>query len=166
MVFSIQKSNLFWGKSQIHWTSWALCANSSIISYKSQGSQLDWKNGKAFSSQEKLHKVLENSGNFICNFLMIFKCTVLCIIKWIKFSVKKQDIKKIREHGKNTGKIREFFQSGKVGTMKCSFNRGKRRLDWKYHILCWLCWFIFRSLHIIIYTHERFFPTQCVQIVH
>ena len=32
-------------------------------------------------------------------------------------SVKKQNIKKYWKNGKNTGKIGEFCQSGKVGTM-------------------------------------------------
>ena len=36
---------------------------------------------------------------------------------WGYFQFKKQNIKRILENGKNTGKVREFCQSGKVGTM-------------------------------------------------
>ena len=52
---------------------------------------------------------------------MIFKCPVYYLLKWIKFSVKKQHIKKnTGKMGKNTGKVREFCQSGKVGTLMTS----------------------------------------------
>ena len=43
------------------------------------------------------------------------------LLKWIKFSVKKQNIKKILENGKkywkSQGKVGEFCHSGKVGTL-------------------------------------------------
>ena len=43
---------------------------------------------------------------------------VYYLLKWIKFSVKKQNISKILEKWKkNTGKVRAFGQSRKVGTM-------------------------------------------------
>ena len=119
-----------------------------------QGSHSDWKTwkmGRHFPVREKsgnfeqAGKVREKSGktqnaetfrefqtNNICYFLVIFKCTVYHLLKWIKFSVKKQNFKKILEKWKpilekwknntgkmenNTGKVREFCQSGKVGTM-------------------------------------------------
>ena len=41
-----------------------------------------------------------------------------CLLKWIKFSVKKTQHKKnTGKLEKNTGKVREFCQSGKVGTL-------------------------------------------------
>ena len=65
-----------------------------------------------------MEKILEKSGNFVS------------LEKWepwyyllnlIKFSVKKQSLKKILENGKkywkSQGKAREFCQSGKVGTL-------------------------------------------------
>ena len=40
------------------------------------------------------------------------------VLDWIKVSVKMQNIKKLLENwGKNAGKVGEFCQSGKVGTM-------------------------------------------------
>ena len=39
------------------------------------------------------------------------------LLKWIKFSVKKQNIKNTGKMEKDTGKVREFCQSGKVETM-------------------------------------------------
>ena len=48
------------------------------------------------------------------------------LVKWIKFSVKKkQNIRKILEMAKNTGKVREFCQSGKVGTLLVSGYNGE-----------------------------------------
>ena len=96
-----------------------------------QGSHSDrktWENGKAFSSQGKImefwtdgksqgksHKIPGSLGEvrqmFFVIFLLIFKWTVYYLLKWIKFAVKKQNIKK------NTEKVREFCQSRKVGTM-------------------------------------------------
>ena len=53
---------------------------------------------------EKSGKITQNTGkywefqtNIICYFLVIFKLPVYCLLKWIKFSVKKQNIKKILE---------------------------------------------------------------------
>ena len=45
-----------------------------------------------------------------------------CLVKWIKFSVKKnKTLKKYWKNGKkywkSQGKVREFCQSGKVGTL-------------------------------------------------
>ena len=75
-----------------------------------------WINGK---SQGKSHKILENWGNFRQMLFVIFqwqlKEFVYYLLHLIKFSVQKT----ITE--KNTGKGREFFQSGKVGTM---WNKG------------------------------------------
>ena len=80
------------------------------------------KNGKAFcqgilNGLEKSWKITQNTGklgqfqtNIICYFLVIFKWTVYYFLKWIKFSV--------QFFFYNTGKVREFCQSGKVGTMK------------------------------------------------
>ena len=40
------------------------------------------------------------------------------LLKWIKFSVKKiKHQKNTGKMAKNTGKVREFCQSGKVGTL-------------------------------------------------
>ena len=109
-----------------------------------QGSHSDWKtwktwkNGKAFSSQGKVRefwtdwksqgKVRENHTKYwktwrIWNkyymiFLMIFKWTVYYLLKWIKFSVYKiRTLEKYWKKAKNTGKVREFCQSRKVGTL-------------------------------------------------
>ena len=57
-------------------------------------------------------------------FLVIFKSTVYYLLKWIKFLVKKASIKKLLENGervKDIGKVGEFYQSGKVGTMIYNF---------------------------------------------
>ena len=113
-----------------------------------QGSHSDWKtwktwkNRKAFSSQGKVRefwtdwksqgKVRENHTKYwkteinwekyYLIFLVIFKWTVHYLLKWIKFSVKKN--KKLKKYWKNSkkywksqGKVREFCQSGKVGTL-------------------------------------------------
>ena len=48
---------------------------------------------------------------------------VYYLLKLIKFSFKKQNIKKILETGKNILEIREFCQSGKVGTMEKERNK-------------------------------------------
>ena len=91
-----------------------------------------WKNGKAFSSQGKVrefwtdwksqgkpHKILENWDKYYLIFLVIFKWTAHFLVKWIKFSVKKtKHEKNTGKMAKNTGKVREFCQSGKVGTLK------------------------------------------------
>ena len=113
-----------------------------------QGSHSDWKtwktwkNGKAFSSQGKVRefwtdwksqgKVRENHtkywkteinwDKYYLIFLVIFKGTVHFLVKWIKYSVKKnKTLKKYWKNGKkywkSQGKVREFCQSGKVGTL-------------------------------------------------
>ena len=97
----------------------ALVANE-WISCTYQGSHSDWKtwkNGKAFSSQGKVRefwtdwksqgkvrenhtkywKTEENWDKYYLIFLVIFKWTVHYLLKLIKFSVKKQNIKKILE---------------------------------------------------------------------
>ena len=51
-------------------------------------------------------------------FLVIFKWTVYYLLKWIKLSVKKnKTLKKYWKMAKNTGKVREFCQSWKAGTL-------------------------------------------------
>ena len=112
---------------------------------QTQGSHSDWKtwktwkNGKAFSSQGKVRefwtdwksqgKVRENHtkywkteinwDKYYLIFLVIFKWTVHFLVKWIKFSVKKtKHLKNTGKMAKNTGKVREFCQSGKVGTLR------------------------------------------------
>ena len=99
-----------------------------------QGSHSDWKtwkNGKEFSSQgilnrlEKSGKITQNTGklrefqtNIICYFLVIFKLTVYYFAKMHQFfNLKNKLLKKYWKNGKNTGKVREFCQSGKVGTL-------------------------------------------------
>ena len=103
-----------------------------------------WKNGKAFSSQGKVRefwtdwksqgKVRKNHikywktqgiwDKYYLIFLAIFKWTVYYLPKWIKFSVKKN--KTLKKYWKNRkkywnsqGKVREFCQSEKVGTLTC-----------------------------------------------
>ena len=67
--------------------------------------------------------MLEESGNFrqlLFIILVIFKRTVYYLLKWINFSVKKQNIKNnTGKFSKNTGKVEksEFGQSGTVATM-------------------------------------------------
>ena len=115
-----------------------------------QGSHSDWKtwktwkNGKAFSSQGKVRefwwdwksqgKVRENhikywkTGNFRQMLFVIFQWQlnefVYYLLNLIKFSVKKTITEKILENGekywKSQGKVREFCQSGKVGTLICT----------------------------------------------
>ena len=75
-------------------------------------STLDWKtwqNGKAFSSQGILNR-LEKSINIIFYYFVIFKQVL---------SKKKQTkhLKNTEKMEKNTGKVRELFQSGEGGTM-------------------------------------------------
>ena len=82
------------------------------------------KNRKGFYSQgilnrlEKLGKITQNTAKFrqfqtniICYFGVIFKWTVYYLLKLIKFSVKKQNIKK------NTGKMKKI-------TVSCSIQWG------------------------------------------
>ena len=81
---------------------------------------------------EKSGKIAKNTGKlrefeiniiwyFYILFLVIFKWTVYCFLKWIKFSVKQTNTKKILEnwkkYWKSQGKVWEFCQSGKVGTL-------------------------------------------------
>ena len=74
--------------------------------------------GKVRENHTKSWKIKRISNKYIiCYFLVIVKCTVYHLPKWIKFSVKKQNFKNVLENGKNTGKVREFCQSGKVETM-------------------------------------------------
>ena len=74
---------------------------------------------------EKSGKITQNtgktSGNFrkmLCYFLMIFK-NELCIIclNGSSFQSKQQNIKKYWKMEKDTGKVSEFCQSRKVGTL-------------------------------------------------
>ena len=105
---------------------------SKILHWHLQGSHSDWKtwkNGKTFSSQGilngleksgKSHKILENSGNVRqMLFVVIFKWTVYYLLKWLKFSVKKNNktLKKYWENGKKYWKNWGICQSWKVGTM-------------------------------------------------
>ena len=55
--------------------------------------------GKVRENHIKYWKTQGISDNFICCFSVIFKLTVYYLIKWIKFSVKKQNTQK------NTGKM-------------------------------------------------------------
>ena len=114
------------------------------VTHHVQGSHSDWKNwktwenGKAFSSQGKVRefwtdwksqgKVRENHTNtgklrafqkkLFVFFSMIFKWTVYYLLKCIKFLVRKNEtLKKYWKMEKNTGKVREFCQPGKVGTL-------------------------------------------------
>ena len=112
---------------------------------KQQGSHSDWKtwkNGKAFSSQGKVrefwwdwksqgksHKILENWGNFRQMLFVIFQWQlnefVYYLLNLIKCSVKKTIT--VKNTGKwekileKSGKVREFCQSGKVGTLNKSW---------------------------------------------
>ena len=56
-----------------------------------------------------------------------------CLLKWIKFSVKKTKHKKnTGKLEKNTGKVREFCQSGKVGTLMTQSERKTRRINFSF----------------------------------
>ena len=69
-------------------------------------------------------------------FLMIFKWTVYYLLKWIK-------LKKYWKMAKNTGKVREFCQSRKVGTLlKCPHFFG-----W-YSLQCTFSWHDFGLLEL------------------
>ena len=75
--------------------------------------------------REKSGKTTQNTGKLrafhkkiICYFSMIFKGTVYYLLKCIKFLVRKnKTLKKYWKMEKNTGKVREFCQPGKVGTL-------------------------------------------------
>ena len=60
--------------------------------------------GKVRENHTKYWKILKFEINviwyFYIIFLVIFKWTVYCLLKWIKFSVKKQNTKKILENWK------------------------------------------------------------------
>ena len=82
--------------------------------FQSMKSQGIWKR---LESQRKSHKILENLGKFRQMLFVIFKWTVCYLLKWIKFSVyKNKTLKKYWKMDKNTGKVREFCQCGKVET--------------------------------------------------
>ena len=91
---------------------------------------------KSGKSQGKSHKILENWGNFRQILFVIFQWQlnefVYYLLNLIKFSVKKPITEKILENGKkywkSQGKVREFCQSGKVGTL-----RGKN--NWQYPVM-------------------------------
>ena len=75
----------------------------------------------------KYWKTEINWDKYYLIFLVIFKWTVHFLVKWIKFSVKKnKTLKKYWKNGqkywKSQGKVREFCQSGKVGTLEIPLN--------------------------------------------
>ena len=102
---------------------------------QNQGSHSDWKtweNGKAFSSQGKVrefwwdwksqgksHKILENWGNFRQMLFVIFQWQlnefVCYLVNLIKFSVKKQSLKKILDNGKKYWKSQGILSVWKSG---------------------------------------------------
>ena len=96
-----------------------------------QGSLSDWKTwkmGRHFQSGKSpgIFNRLEKSGKiqgiwdkYYLIFLVIFKWTAYYLLKWINFSVKKtlKILEKWKKYWKSEGKVREFCQSGKVGTM-------------------------------------------------
>ena len=66
----------------------------------------------------KSHKILENSGYFrkrLFAFLVIFKWTVYYLLKWRKFSVKKQNIKKYWKNGNKYWKSQGILSVWKSG---------------------------------------------------
>ena len=69
--------------------------------------------GKVRENQIKYWKTPRISDKCHLLFLVIFKLTVYCLLKWIKFSVKKT--KSI----KRQGKFWEISGSGKMGTVIC-----------------------------------------------
>ena len=78
--------------------------------------------GKVRENHTKYWKTEINWDKYYLIFLVIFKWTVHCLLKWIKFSVKKnKTFKKYWKNGKkywkSQGKVREFCQSRKVGTL-------------------------------------------------
>ena len=105
-----------------------------------------WKMGRHFPVREKsenfeqtgkVREIWENHSKYWkiqgilkkCNllFLVIFKLTVYYLLKWMKFSVKKtKTLKEYWKMEKNIGKVKEFFQSGKVGTMYSSLTQTQR----------------------------------------
>ena len=141
-----------------------------------------WKNGKAFSSQGKVRefwtdwkshgKVRENHtkywktqgiwDKYYLIFFVIFKWTVYYLPKWIKFSVKKnKTLKKYWKNGKkywkSQGKVREFCQSKKVGTLShfsiAKFNKCQIRSFWTTWT-CFSCCFFF-AFSGVTYQTER-----------
>ena len=80
---------------------------------------------KSGKSQGKSHKILENWRNFRQMLFVTFQWQlnkfVYYLLNLIKFSVKKTISEKLLENGKkywkSQGKVREFCQSGKVGTL-------------------------------------------------
>ena len=80
--------------------------------------------GKVRENHTKYWKTEINWDKYYLIFLVIFKWTVHFLVKWIKFSVKKKQkiIKNTGKMAKNTGKVREFCQSGKVGTLMVTWD--------------------------------------------
>ena len=75
--------------------------------------------GKVRDNHTKYWKTQRILDKCYLLFLVIFKLTVYYLLKWIKFSVKKNKTLKIyRKMGKNTRKVREVLLSRKVGTMQ------------------------------------------------
>ena len=73
---------------------------------------------KVRENHTKYWKTEINWDKYYLIFLVIFKWTVHYLLKCIKFSVKKtKHLKNTGKMAKNTGKVREFCQSGKVGTL-------------------------------------------------
>ena len=93
--------------------------------------------GKVRENHTKCWKTEINWDKYYFKFLVIFKWTVHFLVKWIKFSVKKnKTLKKYWKMAKNTGKVREFCQSGKVGTLfKAQVLLAKHTLFWP--IMIW-----------------------------
>ena len=107
----------------------------------------DWKSqGKV---REKSGKITQNTGKlrefeiniiwyFYILFLVIFKWTVYCAKMDQVFSKENKTLKKYwkigKKYCKSQGKVREFCQSGKVGTLASEmlFNLSLLCLDFKY----------------------------------
>ena len=77
--------------------------------------------GKVRENHTKYWKTPGIWDKYYLIFLVMFKWTVYYLLKWIKFSIKKQNNKKILEKWQkileSQGKVSEFCQSGKVGTL-------------------------------------------------
>ena len=74
--------------------------------------------GKVRENHTKYWKIEGISEKNICYFSMIFKWTVYYLLKCIKFLVRKNEtLKNTGKWKKNTGKVREFCQPVKVGTL-------------------------------------------------
>ena len=97
----------------------------------------------------------------------------VCLIfwyQWCKFSYIVCVVWHFQSKGadcfeENVKIISALLKKSGVICLKSLLSKKKKKRDWKCHTVCWLCWLIFRSLHITSFTYI-FFPNPVCSILY